>query len=301
MVSTVVNFCLLGLLSQTVSAAYRTTFPFENEAYVPPDVVESTPSYTFTPDDLGGYIYTYWWSYTVTEADFAATGVWCIAHTDLTMHLLVNTFAAPPVLPESLWNCTDKEIIFAASDFTGILEGGNTICQVGSCCSNIMGMPKFSDDQMDFHSGLGSSVASALCGDMPESLYCIMVGGDFNFNCHEYFTSADGRTVVFPCSDTFMLFFLDCPVFKSNFALRYTLEPDAYVAKITNEEYMALEAVLYLGDKVCHPYSYYNPNAANSGTDSSSSSTPSNSTPASESAASTLVLAALFFIAITVV
>lgn len=283
------RFVIAGVLIASASAAYPTTYPFENEAYVPENLPASTPSLTYDDTDVGGYFFTYHYNGDLHQGTaempyaFTANGCWAYG--------FVKNFGAPPVLSVSTWNCSLKGIFFGDDDFTGLVNG-DKVCDVGSCCSEYVGKVKYSDDQMDWHTWLNDKSAAGLCGDVPEAEYCIYVAGNFNVNCFEYILSVTERLVTFPCHDNANLFWLSCQVFKSMGWNIYYVEPPIYEDLMTVEQSFTSQAMVLQPDRVCHPYSYYNP--ASSASSASSGKTSSISSSISSSSAAMVFTLGIF-------
>lgn len=249
---------LLGLIKLT-HAAYPSTYPFETEGFQPEKLPASTPSFTFDKDDDGGYVYhfVYRSEATITEEDLP----WCQSYSGTNMYLLSFVFEVPPALDLLTWNCSAKDLVFSKNDFTGKI-GAQTVCADGSCCADLMGLPKFSEDQLTLHTLWNDRTEAGLCGDVPENLYCILVSGDAQLNCIDYTVSPTDRLTTFQCYDNTVIFYFSCPVYKTTFSLRYVSDPPKYLDQLSIDQLVVHEGVTFLGDKICYPYSYYNPNAA---------------------------------------
>jgi len=272
-------FLLISSVS-CVLAAYPTTYPFESEEYVPSSFPASTPDWSFEPTDPGGYTYYGHIEQTMIGGDITDDNFPFVHHFNgFTMNLLVVIYGAPPVLPLSNWNCTTKGTIFLDSDFTGEIDG-NTYCEIGSCCTDLIGVPKYGEDQMTWHTWSNERSASGLCGVVQtEALYCMFVGGHHHLNCQEFAVSPTERLVdIFPCYDNAIKYWLTCAVFKSVYVFQYIIgaqEPATYTEGMAVDEQMAMDGLFIYPDRVCNPYSYYHPAAASSttGTTGSTSST----------------------------
>merc|ERR1711865_283994 len=155
-------------------------------------------------------------------------------------------------------NCTEKDLFWAAADYTGTING-QSICSVGDCCAHLIGKYKSSEDSMDWTTTISDKSAAGLCGDMTEENYCIFIGGDFHHNCMEYILSPTERLAIHTCFDGFILYYLSCPVFKQSYTVRYLCEPPLYFDQLTAETVLVFESVINHVDKICHPHSYYNP------------------------------------------
>jgi hypothetical protein len=252
---------IVAVLLLSGALAAPTTFPFENEAYVPPQLVASTPSYTFTDDDDGGYHWTHIWNLDLNTVDMP----FCIMISDCNAFTLVYTFNAPPVLPIESWNCSSYSPFFTQEDFTGVVNGASvqTVCQVGNCCKDFMSEYKFADDQPDWHNWLDNLSSSGLCEDVPvEILYCNLVNGHYQGNCFNRLLTQLTRTLTLPCVDVHTLYFLSCPVYKTvAIDFGFDPEPKKYLDGLTNEERIVTFNSEEESDHVCHPYSYFFPAA----------------------------------------
>jgi len=300
--------CLLGFaLILTVTAdQYPATFPLENEAYRGAGYVPSTPDFSYVPEsDPGGYMFYCCVELglmggTITEDDLP----YVTHHNGFSRYVHVAQFSAPPVVPEFVWNCTQKEIHYSSADFTGEVNG-QKVCEVGECCSQVYGLPKFSEDTMTWHSWANDRLAGALCPqDVYEALYCIFVGGDSQVNCLEYMLTPATRVAYFPCPDSWTLFWLQCTVFQTQYEWKYNNEPPPYLAQLTNEQQVWLDANGVSQHRVCHPYSYYFPSTA--GGDSGGGASPSAnnggtpaSAPSADSSESSAVLANMILVGLS--
>jgi hypothetical protein len=246
--------------------AAPTTFPFENEAYVPPDLLPATPSYTFTDDDNGGYHWTHIWNLDLNTVDLP----FCLMISNANMFPLVYTYNAPPILSIDSWNCTVLGIEFAASDFSGVVNGVSpqTMCDVGNCCKDMLGEYKFADDQDDWHNWIDNLAQIGLCGEVPvEELYCNFIAGHYQGNCFTRLTGQLTRTHTFPCIDVHTLYFLSCPVYQTvPVHFGYAPEPDKYLDQLTAEERIVVYNSVEEADHICKPYSYFFPDATKEST-----------------------------------
>jgi len=273
-----------------VFGAYPSTYPFENESFVPVEVPASTPDFSFNADtDPGGYIYRgniamEIFGGTLTDDDIP----YCNHSNQYSMWLMVMVYGTPPVLPFQTWNCTTSGLTFVDSDFTGIVNN-EKICNVGSCCTAMMGLPKFGSDQMTWHSWADDRAAANLC-DVPqtEALYCVLVGGHYQANCYEYYPGPSDRIYMQVCFDNIIHYWLTCTVFKSAYAFSYVAgsqDTPIYQAKLSPEESMSFDAVFTLADRLCHPYSYFFPETLQGQSASSAATSSTSSDTSSESSA----------------
>lgn len=297
------NLCLLSLTASTL-AAYPTTFPFENEAYTPVAVPTETPTFTYDASETGGYVY--FGAYTLQanaadkEVSLAVKGTLSDGDFPYEPHrnrfcefLLVDTYGTPPILPDSLWNCSSKEIYYTPADYVGTVNG-QSVCAPGECCDFLMGHPKFGEDQLEWQPWLDERAASALCEDIDEVTYCIMIGGHFQINCFEYWISVTERLAgVLPCYDTWILYLLTCPIYKQSYTFMLVWEPTSYVETLSAEEFITVDCVAFLQDRICKPYSYFYPESTTSTSTSSPTASSTDAASTTSSAASMIPFLAL--------
>lgn len=293
-------FALALMVGVAAAAAYPTTYPYENENFVPPNIaVVPEPNLTYDPEtDTGGYVYYYAvklgrFDGAVQDSDMP----YCDQKNGFCQYALVNTFFCPPEFPIQIWNCTTRNYIFDSADFSG-MANGQKVCEVGACCSQYYGQVKFSDDQMDWHSWLDDRNSAALCGDIAvEDNYCIWVGGDFQMNCIDYHLSALERLVVTACYDSFVRFYFDCTVFLSVYTPATIKEPPAFQDGMSNEETIIHDSISFLQDRICFPYSYYYPSESGGG-NTGGGNTGGDSPASEDSPAAAFTVAAVAFAAL---
>jgi len=280
-------------------SAYPTSYPFENESFVPADVVPGTPDFSFDDaTDPGGYTYRGSWKMEVFGGAITDDDMPYVSHHNgFTMWLMVKVYGAPPVLPDSNWNCTLKGTVYAEADFTGVVDG-NTICNVGACCTGLIGKPKYGDDQMTWHAWANDRSASGMCGPLEtEDLYCVVVGGHFHANCISYNTAADQRLWVVPCYDNIVRYWLTCAVYKQSYAFTYSdgmQDTPTYTDGLSLDQLMGFDGCFTYHDKICNPYSYFFPGST--GTDSGSQAADTDaSSPASTVHFLTLIFAVVAY------
>jgi len=250
----------LGFLGVCLGAGYPTTYPFENERMTPTILPASTPSQTYDENDVGGYFYTFHMMGTTHYDDsyypyaFTSNGCWSFG--------FVTIYASPPVFPEASWNCTLINMQFTTADFTG-MAGKQKVCNPGECCLDVMGLPKFSTDQMDWHDWLNDRTSAGMCDDILEAQYCIYTNGNMQVNCVEYVPSQTERLVMFPCHDVAYWWWMTCPVFMTTGIDIFShVEPELYRSVCTLDQSIRIQTLSLQPDRVCHTESYYTPNAA---------------------------------------
>merc|ERR1712216_282031 len=91
-------------------------------------------------------------------------------------------------------------------------------------------------------------------------------------NCIDYHVSPTERVVTTACYDTFVLFYFNCKVFMQAYVNPTIKEPMPFQEAMSNEETIVHDAVAFLQDRVCHPYSYYYPESAGGSTTSGTTS-----------------------------
>lgn len=290
------NFVLaVFFIGNAAAQLYPDTHPFENEAVIPPAWPAATPSLSFDDSDPGGYIHVYaeqlkYFGGTITMDECP----YCPCMNGFYMYLYVAIFEIPPMDPPDDWNCTLIGYFWKASDWTGVVAG-ERVCDVGSCCSTIVGEAKYSDDTADYESWLNNRVEGSNCGTPTHDLYCLLVGGDFWINCLEYTPTPTDRVYTVPCYDNLFLFYSDCQLFSVEFPITYAKEPPLYYGSLTVSETISVETYQLIQDKVCHPYSYFFPSSnspagADSGADSGAA--PPSSSDSSSAATWAPVIAA---------
>jgi hypothetical protein len=250
------------------SASYPLSYPFENEGIEIPAPREATPSWTFDGDDPGGYVYAYGYNYVPTETPFCFTEVGKIAH-----HL-VGTFEAPPVLPDTLWNCTAREYPLNADTYLYEVNGA-TIGNSGAC-SDFYGQFAYfgNEPSLGDYEGFAADLEAGLCENYyNDGAFCLLFSMAANWACFEHFEVLGERQYMYPCYDSMYQHLMQCAAFRtagywSEFFIK--AEPEEYINDSTVPEQLAWFGVYNGPDRVCNPYSYYFPETAK-GTSSSES------------------------------
>jgi len=294
---TFTSILCLGVATCAV-ASYPASYPFENESYVPADVPAGTPNYAYDDTDTGGYVYTGAFTLslfdgTLTDDDFP----YWPHQNGFAWYNLVSQYAAPPILPASVFNCSLNDLFFKPADYTGMVNG-KKVCNTGECCEYLMGQPKFGDDQLSWHDWFDQRVAAGMCDLISEDIYCVMVGGHFHLNCMQYYLAPTERLVkVLACYDSWTLYYLTCPVYKQAYTYMIVLEPDQFMDSLSAEENIITDCGAFAQDRLCHPYSYYYPQTtSDSESETDSSKTSSTASSDSSAAASLAVVATLFLL-----
>lgn len=246
-------------------SGYPSTYPFENnvEENVPVALPAATPNYEFTHDtDPGGYIYLSTLC-DLNSHDFAVRPYSMCSDCGVSMAHLVFTFSLPPVLPMQTWNCTASGFTFSASDFYGEVGGMQIECAQGGCCSDFVGKPAYTLDPVSFHEKWNKYIQIGSCTtSLPEAFYCAEIA--YDWVCFDRYVSAAERTHVEACYDLAYVYFRSCPVFRSigvN-SENEAYETKLYLANLSPDESFVVYGVHTYNDRVCHPYSYYFPAAA---------------------------------------
>jgi hypothetical protein len=268
------NIIFVAITSCSILSSYAapTTFPYENEVYVPPNLHAATPDYSYEESDPGGYHYALIWFLDLNTAEMP----FCAMTTGCNQYTLVATYKLPPILPFDVFNCSANGLIFEEADFAGTVTGtsSQTICNVGECCAGYIGLSKFSDDQPEWHNWLNTLASTGLCGDLQtEAMYCAFTNGHMQGNCFTRYATPTERILTLPCPDSYYKYWLDsCPVYK-NVPVNYGLQPEppVYIADCDLEEAVLVELSTEENDHICHPWSYYFPDEAKNGSGSGSS------------------------------
>jgi hypothetical protein len=262
-----------ALVRNAAGADYPSTYPFQDESYVPPmDLPDSTPDLTFEPDsDPGGYYITYAINknfddqtdgppyYALPYFNFAEYFCW---HT-WDIKCSENGWA--------FWNCTAKGIVFEEADYPGTVVG-ETICE--DCCSEWMGYPKQTTDQLDRQATWDTFIQANACETYHEALYCHLSDGWHGHVCLEQYIDQGTRQIYKPCLDNGVRWMLECNLLKTTGAYSYieVYEPNAYRESLSIEQTFIVYYIQSASghDRVCYPYSYYFPDASAEADDSGS-------------------------------
>jgi len=128
----------------------------------------------------------------------------------------------------------------------------------------MIGLYKYEDTNLEYHAWLADVTSAGLCReDLHEAIYCALVDGHYRSNCYERTVTVTDRQVTFPCPDTFMRYFLACPVLLASVPyFSFQLESTSYEAIQSPEQRLLIEVAGNNNDFVCHPYSYYFPGSS---------------------------------------
>lgn len=304
---TLVVFAFALQVSAVASlTAYPATYPFENEAYWPPTLIAATKSYTYDPDtDEGGYYYggqmcdMNLYSSTPRWTDPEDGLFYWMQYCEQLQYWHVNTYQHAAILPDTVYNCSAG--VFSQEDYIGEI-GGQAVCTPGNCCQFLMGHDRYVPDTMMGQNLYSTYSESGLCGAMNEQAMC-WASAFGAFICTSRFLNAYDRLFMIPCHDSMVLWFLDCKVYKNTGIFDYvsTHDPPSYISQLSVEQTMVEYSMWSFTDRVCHPYSYYEPESAASPSDSGSSgssSSGSSSAAASDSSAATLVFSLATFLSL---
>jgi len=248
-------------LHGTVASSYPTAYPFENEINVPIAPLASTPNWSFDDEDTGGYIYTYAYTYDVPDEPFYSfTSRGCISH------ILKAKQGAPPLLPQSVWNCTAREKPISSATYYGIVADVK-ICEVEDCCKEFLGLNAFfSAEPMDqFYDRDAAIFNDGSCDEMySESLYCAKFDNGALRACYEQYEVYGERLLVGPCFDSLVDWLINnCKLYRvAGYNEDPFFEPESYNSEQTPEESISHTGLQVFPDRMCHPYSYYYPETA---------------------------------------
>jgi len=243
------------------NAAYPSTFPFENESYKPDFAGMPTgpPSKTYDDNDPGGYARD---GYAMIDLDDDCEWPWQLGCYWGWDHIFWKQWEVEVYgLPAATWNCSVAGHTYAPSDFPGTLGTYTVDCGSDGCCEGWIGQLKFGTDQLEKQDGMAALYAGGGCSMVPEAVYCGV--GDVQVDlCMEYYTSKDTRSVMKPCPDTAIYYWLtDCKVFKAAGMFEdsevVNQEPASYLASLSSEQTLYVKALINLHEHMCLPVSYY--------------------------------------------
>jgi len=177
-------------------------------------------------------------------------------------------FKLPVPMPQSFYNCTAKgaKNQFPVAQMTGDLAVSKGICK--DCCKDMDGVHFFMSPNVD---QWDTRLPQGKCAEIPEYLYCWMMdpGKD---GCNNRLV--DGSTRIgytAACYDIAYLYFTtQCPVWKVTGIGGYitALEVESYRNKLTPSQTVHYYVIHLGADRVCHPLSYYEADAADEVKDS---------------------------------
>jgi len=153
---------------------------------------------------------------------------------------------------------------------------GETICS--DCCAEYVanGIRTGNDFVGPISAILGDWIVSGGCGTPSNEIFCLYSAGMMAIQCAENYQSATERNNVYPCLDQFVHYLATCKAF-SMFGLPNRYEPDAYWETLEPAMTALVFGAVVSGDRVCHPYAYYNPEDT---TDSDTTDDTPDDTPA---------------------
>jgi len=264
------QFILAAVLVCCASAAYPTEFPFENEALAVSAPLASTPSRTFDEADTGGYVYTYAYALETYDLDgtFSSATSGKIDYR-LVVHQGLGAGELGSIIPKTIFNCTNRYItkewvLPTGTAWLGEIAG-ITICNPGECCESHWGLVSYriGEPKTQNYDFMSDAHTVGLCGDMfDENVYCARFDLGL-MDCADQYISHTDRLVTQACYDSYFHYMQGCKVYvSSGFPSSENWEPAEYFENSSAGELSAWTAVWWMPDKVCHPYSYYHPEAA---------------------------------------
>lgn len=285
---------------------YPAEYPFENEKSVVPVPMPASPSFTYDDADPGGYYYTYFFLLTeIPEFPYCFAGMGAEYYSAVIRREVEDR---PPRLPFDTYNCTLKgsDFVLSAASFPGDIVGSQVSCEKeGECCAQWYGTPAFWDGAEDtwMKDFMNAEWEAGVCsGDWTEQIYCLLMDQSATTNCYEYVVDQSARINdrLSGCYDQRYYNVAQCPVYMET-GLKYEgNEPPAYFEESSANELNAHTSMWINPDKMCLPYSYYYPEFAKSGSESSSESASTDNEKASEpsesSAAAVLSFASVIFL-----
>lgn len=174
-------------------------------------------------------------------------------------------------------NCTakqgDKPVITGAKYWSGKVNS-QTVCDADTCCKKYWGI-QLNDaaNAENVDKEITKMMVQAGCPKPDEELYCkyqIVM-----HSCLENYLKTgktNNRLVIQPCHDTMYRYYLSCKLFGkagvkliNTMSVLYSLmEPEHYYDTLSPQQNMMIIPAFNSADKVCHPYSYYNPDEVKS-------------------------------------
>jgi hypothetical protein len=262
---------------------YPTAYPFEVNDYgadllVLPDT--GKPEFTYDDKDTGGYFLYGGIKSTFDTQDgpvFTSIGTG-ETYFYFCQHLGSKFFNVNFWEYDiATWNCTAAGNFYEQADFTG-KQNGETVCE--ECCTDYMGHAIFGDDTLVRQQLFADFVSANGCDTMDETTYCI-TGDSWHWVCLDGYVTREDRLFVKPCYDGFVMHMMTCAVVKAAGAHSYleaiSVEPQSYIDMLSPTETMIIYSIEYTTmDRVCHPYTYYYPDAdmGDSDSDKSGSTVP---------------------------
>lgn len=272
-ISTFLLGCALAVSASSASyTGYPSTYPYENEPTQMPDVLDMTPDDTYLDTDPGGYLIRaakcdlndpeFWETWMGDYFDFCAFNT----------YYSVVAYNTDAVWGVQAWNCTAG--IYTGNEISGLLNGVQ-VCNPGECCPEFTGSVIWNADFSAFTFLWDQASSSGVCGDMTEPMYCLTTGSLPHY-CIQYFITPSERQFQMPCHDQFYYYYMTCPAFKASGIIEVMKGEDtpSYLAKHSPEQQFKLHGYGYSGDRVCFPYSYYNPASVASADSSDTAEAP---------------------------
>jgi len=278
-----------GYLPSGGVSDYPSTFPFQNEDYVPdtsllPDV---TPDFSYTSSDPGGYFRRGYYSSNpfLGQTGFNQNGIpiWSPIGADRYIPGVTYDFfnywgvhsGYGPItdFPWNIFNCTDEhfqsatdDFVFSSRNFPGVMNGEKINCN-GDCCSSFKYYNEYSFctnsmEQLAFFSGV---VVSGAC-DLPEEVLYCQITSTWQWYCNERYLSPVLRAgPILPCFDFGIRWMLTCRLLKISGlgSLIAAYEPPGYIESTpVLGQFLILMLEFTSPDKVCPPYSYFFPDGS---------------------------------------
>lgn len=276
------SFCCLAVLFLAAfleaSDVYPSSYPFENESNPPESPLPSTPNYSYDLNgvaDPGGYGYTFMYTYIIQKEELPFS-IWDGGTVNGNRGGVFAYYARkergwPFPVSSSTFNCTvtSEGKRFHKDTWAGGF-GDVFYCKVGECCKEYVGLPSRTGvdqaDKADAHSAQKTMYEGGLCDPtkpMCEDAYCASNSGLFTSWCYEQYVTVTERLITTPCYDQNYNFVFSCPLFRATGAYSEIYEPKEYYEKSTIAQNQANAGMTStMADKICRPYSYYNPETA---------------------------------------
>jgi len=259
---TVLLFCASRRTRAESHSAYPASYPVAASVQEVIDSLPiSTPDFSLGPNDPGGYVLLVQAfdvnDYSEVFPNFALYDV-----TQNTGFSNMWTNGIGPIPEEySIGNCT---VFSDMAAYARIPWRGKAQCEgVADCCPGMHGVPMLKQTYANQMFKLSNVFDAMLCPDFSDVLtiiLCIDTHRTSNY-CFGQFVSVNERYVILPCYDIYYMHMLECKAYSMDKSAMGELDSELYVKDLSQTQISVLFGTFRTPDRVCHPWSYYNPAA----------------------------------------